>query len=317
MNTQTEKPDFIVDEFGTVQDVRYAKSSQEPAPARSWMPDSACKPEDTNSSELSRAAQSQGRPLHLIPIPIGLLISLLMLLISSISHGGTQRADVRFDEANNNLENGNIEQAIAMYGDAIQQDPGLWEAVYNRGLAHYEDGNLEVAIADFDRALQLKPDLVRAYSSRGITYLALDETDKAIADFDEAIQRTPRYMVDLWTDPRHARVETIPDYLKDSPSAIDLPLVYVYRGLAYLAKGDSDKALVDLDQALQLNPDLAYAYYARGVARYAMGDYDRAIADLRTVLSLDENSEVREDAEVLLNELGVSPEIQTSWPAQL
>ena len=108
----------------------------------------------------------------------------------------------------------------------------------------------------------------------------------------------------------------MPRYVESSPFAIDLPEVYAHRGLAYLAQGEVNKALADLDRAIELQPTLALAFYARGVARFALGDYDLALTDLDAVLELNNDPEVRQAAESLLNELGVGPDIETPWSEQ-
>ena len=59
-----------------------------------------------------------------------------------------------------------------------------------------------------------------------------------------------------------------------------------YRGLAWLAKGDHERAGKDLDEAIRLNPDYASAYNSRGIVRSQMGEYGKAIEDYDTALRL-------------------------------
>ena len=47
------------------------------------------------------------------------------------------------------------------------------------------------------------------------------------------------------------------------------------RGFAYQSKGDYDRAIADLNEAIRLDPKLALAYNRRGLAYHHMGDYDR------------------------------------------
>jgi tetratricopeptide (TPR) repeat protein len=64
-------------------------------------------------------------------------------------------------------------------------------------------------------------------------------------------------------------------------------LAYNNRGVAYNGKGSYDRALLDLDEAIRLNPKLTNAYAARGWAYTGKGSYDRAIADLDEAIRLD------------------------------
>ncbi len=64
---------------------------------------------------------------------------------------------------------------------------------------------------------------------------------------------------------------------------------YVNRSNSWLNKGEYDKAIADCNQALAINPNLAMAYNNRGVAWNAKGDRDIAIIDYGQALRLDPN----------------------------
>jgi len=67
---------------------------------------------------------------------------------------------------------------------------------------------------------------------------------------------------------------------------------YISRGSVYNEKGDYDRAIADLTQAIRLDPNYAIAYVVRASAYYSKGDYDRAIADFTQAIRLDPNSEI-------------------------
>src|SRR5262249_6279407 len=58
-------------------------------------------------------------------------------------------------------------------------------------------------------------------------------------------------------------------------------------GWAYNNKGEYDRAIADLDEAIQLRPKLANPYSHRGFAYGKKGDYERAMADLNKAIELD------------------------------
>jgi lipoprotein NlpI len=51
------------------------------------------------------------------------------------------------------------------------------------------------------------------------------------------------------------------------------------RGLAYVAKGDPDRAIADYDGAIRLGPDNGLAFNERALAWRIKGDFDRALSD--------------------------------------
>ena len=59
------------------------------------------------------------------------------------------------------------------------------------------------------------------------------------------------------------------------------------RGFAYLNKGQYDRAIQDLDQAIKLNPRDANAFNNRGRAYNSKGQHDRAIPDLDQAIKLN------------------------------
>ena len=76
------------------------------------------------------------------------------------------------------------------------------------------------------------------------------------------------------------------DQTTEPSSSLNRSLVYFYRGLTYLFKGDSDHALADLNQAIKLQPTFAEAYVNRGVIYIAKGDYSHALADSNQAIQL-------------------------------
>jgi Zn-dependent protease/Tfp pilus assembly protein PilF len=74
------------------------------------------------------------------------------------------------------------------------------------------------------------------------------------------------------------------ELLRNTPAA--LAVVYLFRGLAYRAKGDLKQAIADLSQAIELSPT-ASNYGARAGAERAAGSYRAAIADYSEAIRLD------------------------------
>jgi len=70
-------------------------------------------------------------------------------------------------------------------------------------------------------------------------------------------------------------------------TAKDSAIAHHERALSYKSKGDFDRAIADLSEAIRLDPKYAEAYYLRGVTYRNKGDLDRAIADYSEAIRLD------------------------------
>ena len=66
-----------------------------------------------------------------------------------------------------------------------------------------------------------------------------------------------------------------------------LAAFYNNRAAAYRATGDNNRAMLDLNEAIRLDPKLAMAFNNRGAAYNEQGDNDRAIADYNEAIRID------------------------------
>ena len=64
---------------------------------------------------------------------------------------------------------------------------------------------------------------------------------------------------------------------------------YLNSGNTFYSKADYDRAILDYNQAILLNPKLAEAYNNRGYVYFIKGDMNKAIADFEAALKLDSN----------------------------
>jgi regulator of sirC expression with transglutaminase-like and TPR domain len=69
--------------------------------------------------------------------------------------------------------------------------------------------------------------------------------------------------------------------------------------------GELDRTIRDLDRAIQLNPDFADAYFHRGITYADKGEKEKAIEDLQKALELCGTSPLCQNARQELEKLGV------------
>ncbi len=139
---------------------------------------------------------------------------------------------------------GELEQALKDFNQAIAIDPGYAEAFVMRGSLHATNEDFDQAIEDYTKAIQLRPDYADAYHQRGFCYFEnLDDNDLALADFDKAIQVCPEYSE-----------------------------AYAGRGLIYQYIGRIKDALADYDRAIELDPYAVDSLSNRALIRSAGPD---------------------------------------------
>lgn len=142
---------------------------------------------------------------------------------------------------------------------ALGLDPNLATAYYNLAYAQSED-HPDDAVANYLSAIRLDPDYVDAYSGLGLVLgdvLSPPRLDESMEKLDEAIKRDKTF----------------------APA-------YANRGLTWANKGQWKQAIVDLEQAVKLYPDLPEA--RRGCANFT-NRRARAYNNLGWVYEEDKN----------------------------
>ena len=101
------------------------------------------------------------------------------------------KADTLSNRGSANLALGRTEQALADFGQAIDQRPDDASNYFNRGSVYAAAEQHERAIADYTKALELMPTLAIAHNNRGLAYEKLGQRENAIMDFRAALILAP------------------------------------------------------------------------------------------------------------------------------
>lgn len=103
------------------------------------------------------------------------------------------QADAHLSDGLKHAWDGDMDQAIVAFDQAIAVAPDLSVAYLNRGLAYDRQGESTRAIADLDRAIRYAPQSARAYYNRSLLLRKQGEVRRADIDERRAISLDNRY----------------------------------------------------------------------------------------------------------------------------
>ena len=163
-----------------------------------------------------------------------LLIILFLIVMSLSACGKKKREKVKAynEQGLINFKNGQYQEAVYQYDEAILLNPEHGESYNNRGHALTANQQYALALMDYEKAIELKSDNFETYAYRGVCYYAQDKVDQAFDDYNKAIQLNP----------------------KDGKA-------YRYRGFVYVYdKKENFKGCSDWRKACELDVNLCDAY---------------------------------------------------------
>jgi tetratricopeptide (TPR) repeat protein/Zn-dependent membrane protease YugP len=261
-------------------------------------------------------------------IPACLLVMVLTKFAKTSGQRPTSRetAVARNNAGLDLSQRGELAAAVEAFSSALELDPKLHAAYFNRGHCHLRQGQLDQAMADVEASLRLNPHFVEALATRGQIWTQRAKYDLALADLNQALQMAPQNAVahtcrgNLWlvqgdyeraladferviaTAPEHgsaylgrAKIEltrgntdaALADCCQAFAFGADAGDANSLRGRIWLEKREYDRAIADFTACLKYFPNQAWLFCNRGLAHYLKGDYPPALADLDKALKLD------------------------------
>jgi protein O-mannosyl-transferase len=158
-------------------------------------------------------------------------------------------------------EQGEADQAIEHYRQAVALRPDYAEAHYNLGRLLVEARQVNDAIAHYEKAAAINPADAEAQNNLGVTLLGIGRVDDAIAHYQKALEIRPDY-----------------------------PEASCNLATALVAKGDFDGAIARYTACLAAIPDQEEAQYNLASALLRKGRADEAIVQYQKVLEMHPES---------------------------
>jgi tetratricopeptide (TPR) repeat protein len=161
---------------------------------------------------------------------------------------------------------GELAEAQRSYDGALRWNARDVTALSGRGYVVLQRGRFDAAIADFEAALRIDPRFQDALRFLGLTYSDKGDRAKAEEAFARAIEADPKdpwpIMIRAMSAARNGeRERALADAARalalTGPQSSDALLV---RGAVYYFLEDLDKARIDVDASIRLNPDNGQAH---------------------------------------------------------
>jgi tetratricopeptide (TPR) repeat protein len=224
------------------------------------------------------------------------------------------------------LRAGNLDQAESSFKQVLAQDPNSAGAYANLGVIAMRRQNWPAALDLLHKAERLAPNVAGIRLNIGLVYYRQSEFRSAIAPFESVVRDQPdglqaRYLLGLcyffterYADAVHALQDLWPqesndlNYLYVLGNAADkagntelqdralgrfvelgqnTAEYHLLMGKAFLNREENDKALAELQQAAQSDPNLPFVHFNLGLVYLARLDFDRAKEQFEKDIALE------------------------------
>ncbi|HET9531734.1 MAG TPA: tetratricopeptide repeat protein [Blastocatellia bacterium] len=195
-----------------------------------------------------------------------------------------QSAASAFEDGQNAQERGDLQSAIRFYTTAINIDPSLFQAYYQRGVALAALGRAADAEKDFRKVIELQSGFARAHRGLGQVLLDQGKTEEAERELARAVELDPKLSgVRLYLASALIKSNQPARAAEHLRAAIDQgeasPLTFALFGVALERSGKADEAFSAYSRAIEMDPDNATAREGRGRMLEARNDIQKAIED--------------------------------------
>lgn len=192
--------------------------------------------------------------------------------------------------------------------NAVIARTGDSQAILYRARCYNDLRHYQLALDDATAAIRALPRYAEAYRIRARVWSAYANYGHALSDLNDAIRLNPRLglaYVDLSLLNFRFRPNLQAQIQGDLDSAVkadpENPFVWYQHAGVFLSRDQPEPAVLDLNRAISLKPDMAVAYASRAVLYYRLGQNKLGDSDVRRALKLDPSLEYSIDTQIKQN----------------
>ncbi len=156
--------------------------------------------------------------------------------------------------------------SASLFSHAVEASSGNYLGYYGLGGVMREQGKLDEAVTFYSEAVRLFPSYAGAHGGLGAVYLKQGRLEEAISELSIAISQASNQPEDRINEDR------------------------INMGIALNRVGKPDEAIVQLMEAIRLDPDSSNAHYNLGTVYAGMGKTDDALAQFAKAVELEPDS---------------------------
>jgi tetratricopeptide (TPR) repeat protein len=206
------------------------------------------------------------------------------------------------------MNQGEFQEAIGHFNEAIRIYPEYAEAHLNLGVAKERQGLWKEAIDHYSEALKLKPDYAEAHNNLGNVYALQKSFELARKNYSEALRIDPDYanahinLGNLLAS--HGSIEDAMGHyskaLEINPHSVK---IHINMGIVLLHSGDPDSAIIHFSEVLAIDCNSVHAHYGLARAYQMKGHLDKAIIHYKEALHTNpDNETIRSNLAAALKE---------------
>ena len=178
---------------------------------------------------------------------------------------------------------GQNEEAVAAYETALKLAPQFVQIWLNLGILYYRTNEFEKAINAFDKFLAVQPQHLQARQLLGLSLIEIGYNTAGIEQLKPTLAAAPQDVAVLYSlglaYVRLNRMKEAEETIGQLATASAGQAVsYLLKGQLQLARFEFEKAILDLQKAQILNPDLPRLNYSLGLCYYKLGQNKEALA---------------------------------------
>ncbi|MDH5379792.1 MAG: tetratricopeptide repeat protein [Cyclobacteriaceae bacterium] len=220
----------------------------------------------------------------------------IFLLVVAFETSFSQNAEKIFNSGYHYLTVDN-RIAVNTFSRSIQMDSSNANAFYYRGIGYYKLALYDSALQDFITAEKLDSALTQIPVYKAFLFRQREQYDSALYYFNDYIQKNPKdtaaYSL-IIRGKLQILLENHDEALVDFQNALNLDPVqesfYYYKFMAHFEKRDFDNAITQINKAINLNPSFYGYYFYKGNTFFEMGKYQPAIEQYSLALDLNVNN---------------------------